>query len=69
MGCPCVEGAELSMLGLVFEKSNVKLVSRKERAVKKNTVFNSTLSFSSILILILVASPWRFNANAVTEGA
>ena len=63
MDCPSDEGAELSMLGFVVEKSNVKLVSRKERAVKRNTVFNNTLSFSSII----VATWWRF--NAVTEGA
>ena len=63
MDCPSDEGAELSMFGFVFEKSNVKRVRRKERAVKRNTVFNSTLSFSSII----VASWWRF--NAFTEGA
>ena len=63
MDFPSDEGAELSMLGFVVEKSNVKLVSRKERAVKRNTVFNSTLSFSSII----VAAWWRF--NAVTERA
>ena len=63
MECPSDEGAELSMLGFVFKKSNVKPVSRNERAVKRKTVLNSTLRFSSII----VASWWRF--NAVTEGA
>ena len=63
MDCPSDEEADLSTLGFVFEKSNVKLVSRKERAVKRNTVFNNPLSFSSIL----VASRWGF--NAVTKGA
>ena len=63
MDCPSDEGDELSTFAFVFEKLNVKLVSRKERAVKRNTVFNNTLSFSSII----VATRWRF--NAVNEGA